>query len=253
MSGAAEAGLARPAMPPEVQAVFDLARQVVHPYPHAADLDHWAKFPKWTAAQAAALSLGIDPDRFDLVTLHRPRQIGSASFKAVKLAKDRATLVDQSFPLPHRPITPENFVQWAITKEIPLHPDLQPAVERHGRPIESLQAALAVALAERNQAQNERDTLAQKLGEDFRGSEKSTMQMIIAAMAIHAYRHMPLPKRSSTAGDIVAVFERLGMANRHEDTVRDTINAAISAHVEPSAHSNFRHYLRPKTTPSERD
>lgn len=114
---------------------------------------------------------------------------------------------------------------------------------------ETLQAARArVAELEEKLAAAE----SQLNARDVTEKEKETYEIIIAAMAIQAYRHIP-GKKNGTVSSVLKAAGDLGMPSRDADTIRERIKLAILRTVKRDQRL-FKRFLTLKDVkPSDED
>lgn len=218
--------------------------------PLLADLKAWAQRGFWTRDEAAALSFGLEPELFDQISKHQgdnPRWRSAMEWReTVRRASGRNMLANQVKPL--------RFLEWAQSVKADVPSDLLDAVkERHGTASRAdalpavasvLEPDLAVANAKISDLEKELATARAALKEnELRDDSRTTYEMIIATMAIHAYRQKCAPARGQTARRIHTAMNLLLKETRAEGTVRDRISDAIKRQHDPVKLAKFNRYL----------
>jgi hypothetical protein len=198
------------------------------------DFAHWARMARWSLAEAAALSLDIDPDAIDSDDLAEPTRTAFA--KRLALASNHA----QTGRLAHH-AEPATFLSWAASNGIPCSQRLCESVEQHGGAIADWRHQ-AEALTARCDAYQHRVTALEeqlcaradlppsanepsKKSAELGPNQARSVKKLILGMAMARYGYRPDGGRTRATKLIVDSLAQFGIAI-DEQTVLDWLRRA---------------------------
>lgn len=177
----------------------------------------WANVPAWTAWEAVALSLDIDPKKVKLngnawmsadVNSDFPHQEGRTFDDRLIVLRRNLSSLQLHKSLSHRPDYSElnagDFVRWALSLKWTIPPEM-------------------AALADRPSPKPERRQIDKV--QDLTTTERNSLLKLVIGMAVGGYGYDPSAARSTSAPDIVADLEKAGV-RLEADTVRKYLKEA---------------------------
>lgn len=179
---------------------------------------------RWDAGQAAALSLGLDPDMVSPEWLQRQSNELRARYAQ---RRDLIANHQQAGRLPHY-VEPALFVSWAQANSVAIDPALIESVQTHGGAIadwrhEVERLRLALAASQTRVAELEAGGPAKE--RRLYPKEQASLLKLVLGMAMDKYGYTPGGGNSRTPKLIADALQRQGMSI-DEDTVRKWLGIA---------------------------
>jgi hypothetical protein len=182
------------------------------PPTHQANFEYWAKLTRWTEAQAAALLLGVNPNRAEM------RGRIDYSFSDA-LDREYAGLLglttNASFNGPVIRNTPQEWIAWAVHMELPVPSILSAAVTKFAPP---------PSQKEPPEVEVAKDELDPR--------ERASLLKLVAGLAWSAYRFDPSAKRSTVVPELHNECLNLGI-EISDDTIRRLLGEAAQYLQKP--------------------
>lgn len=185
----------------------------------APDFAHWCRMARWDVAQAAALSLGLDPEAFKLETgddLEPELQ--------TRYLKRRALVLNhvQTGRILHS-VEPVDFLSWAQSNGIEVHAALVEAVESVGGTIANWRLEAEQSRAELSKCRAKVDEITGHAAASNRRTllpkEEASLLKIVLGVAMAEYGFAP-GRGNSRAPKAIADALRTHGITIDEDTVR---------------------------------
>ncbi|MEH6717680.1 MAG: hypothetical protein V7704_02265 [Aurantimonas endophytica] len=196
--------------PPEVRTEF------------SAEWAYWARMPGWRPDEAAALLVGIDPDKVQLAANSTVPQNKELVYRVSRLAKllDRACEMDEL----EDPVRPKEFVGWCKSNDLAVPPELRESVKR-GMIVDWR----VVARKRAKRIKSLMMTLSGKeenLGLDgINTKSKISLLTILLVIAEKKYNY-DVTTNNSAASQIATDIATAGFLGPKDQTVRDWLNDA---------------------------
>lgn len=162
---------------------------------------YWAKMAHWSAEEAIALSLDVDPTIMN--TTNIPERIMILIAKEYREVKELVNRAVRAYKL-HTLIRPEKYLEWAKFHDVNIPERLESLI-----PLSTTTQKLAQKSEEKPLGTRERDTLLK----------------IIIGMAIDKYHYDPKAIKGSAVTKIKDGLERAGFKIT-DDTIRDKLQEA---------------------------
>lgn len=155
-----------------------------------ADYSHWAKMEYWSDVEACCLSIGFNPQDIDGPYKYGPSGTPSNFFhKRLEIIKRLSVSEDNDAH--HRP---SEFCRWALEKGIEVNTGL----------LESVSGFTEFEFP------NDAPALGCE-GDRLESREKTSLAVLIVAMAVELYGYDPSAPRSPVPKEIQGVADRLGL------------------------------------------
>ncbi|MBG1231808.1 hypothetical protein [Aestuariivirga litoralis] len=213
---------------------------------YSANLVHWCRQDYWNYDEAAALSLGKDPEKliFDKAVY---QQQASALAKEFVARRETAFRAVQAGGI-GRTSSPQNWLKWPDSKEFVVPDKLRELVAKQGmlskHVSQSPPSQPSPTIAEVAQLRAQNEDLTQKLAEALKQLEQAKKDMpvkarvsllkIVLGLAISELGYDPKAAKSPTAQEIVNLLNRAGI-EIEADTVRKYLTEAADTvpHIRP--------------------
>ena len=203
-------------------------------------LTEWVQKAYWHPEEAAALSLGLDPEYLRLVAASEPAaQLDTSEEYATY--RERLDLIERlrRFRNERHGPSPKAFLEWALSIQLEIPEDLKSAIERISGSASDWQTKYQAAQARADELQRLLDecrSAVDRLKQSEREDKRPSLQKIMIGMAIKHYDYSP-SKRNSAAKRIAELLRDLSDVREpagdsrielDEDTVRKYLAAAAS-------------------------
>ena len=169
---------------------------------HVVDFEYWAKMVRFTVSELTCLSVGINPNEFDvnaimnLASLRDRQEIGSVLEFLVLRFEQLQRAFSQGRG--NATVNPILFLEWAQRFDFAVHPEFL-------EPLQKFYVKAPVSGTTRVQKQDQR--------------EVDKIAQLFTAMAIDTYGYVPGQVRSPTTTEIGTLAAELGMSISDE-TIR---------------------------------
>jgi hypothetical protein len=164
------------------------------------DYEFWSRMAGWTAKEAAALLLDIDPDNIPSDSF----ELGSLRYRHDRLFRllDRACKMDEL----DSPMVPRDFLTWAVSNGIK-PPKKLIALVRAGKPHRNWRSRYFAMKRERDKSVHDFEVLSDQTSNSLNERPKQTLLKLVGGMARDKFGHDP--KKPGTAGKIEAALDRV--------------------------------------------
>ena len=211
---------------PDIEPKFAAIRREAETQGFCARLDrpvdfiNWSRESFWSAEEATALLVGLEPDDVNWDVLEQAVTHSTVANeisrlrKILKRAQGKGDLQTNGYP--------HEFAAWANLRRIEIPAALLEAISEYGRPIPDWDQRVALQDIADRQRTPTRDVKADWRPEnddrELTRSERRSAQTIIIAMAVKKYAYKP-SERGSVPAQIVGHADELGLTI-DDNTVR---------------------------------
>jgi hypothetical protein len=201
----------------------------------------WVQKAYWHPEEAAALSLGLDPEYLRLVAASDPDQLDTSEEYAIY--RERIDLIERLQRSRNEQLgpSPKAFLDWALSIQLQIPEDLRSAIERVSGSAADWQSKFQAAQAHADELQrllNECQSTVDRLKKSDLEDKRLSLQKIVIGLAVKHYAYLgkarnDAAKRISEAlcdlsDEKAAAGPPLSVIRLDEDTVRKHLKAAAA-------------------------
>jgi hypothetical protein len=200
-------------------------------------LTEWVQKAYWHPEEAAALSLGLDPEYLRLVAAS---ELDTSEEYAIY--RERIDLIKRLQRSRNEPLgpSPKAFLEWALTIQLQIPKDLRSAIERVSGSADDWRTKYEAAQVHADELQrrlNECQSTVDRLKKSDLEDKRLSLQKIVIGLAVKHYAYSPTAARNDAAKRISEALYELSVENAvagpplaaiklDEDTVRKHLKAA---------------------------
>jgi hypothetical protein len=179
-----------------------------------ANFSYWAKMSEWNYEEAAAVLVGINPNRLKLDEAKLRVSVTADALSRYKGIRELAIRAYSDIDFQGSP--PAKWLEWARKISLPIPVQLEAEVQKQQIASQPKKDEFGARLADLKAAPAKRRVITV---EPLAARERESMLKLIIGMAIAGYRYDPRAKRNDSVREITNDLEKHGVA-LSDDTVR---------------------------------